>query len=148
MNELYAVREAGWNAVSVVSLWEYSRWAIRKTKVPTETFAMNNNFRAYYARIIAILHPQLNGFFEMRESNKPSRKDKGADVELGTKLASEVNGGDYARRLLWADGKSIEGGWRPTTQHEPKAVPRRERVRRKPPVSVGLEESKAERHGS
>jgi hypothetical protein len=69
------------------------------------------------------LHPELNGFFAMAKS--------AADADLGTMLEPGKNlEPGHARRLLWADGTPIERGWRPTIQHEPKPVQRRERVRR------------------
>jgi hypothetical protein len=132
VQELYDVQEMGWPAASVKSLWEYARWVLTKKKATGEPFAMNDVFQSYYARIIAILHPNLNGFFEMREPDKPERKERGPDAEMGTKL--EIAGErtrNYGRRLLWADGTRIENGWRPTTPHEPKPVSRRERVRRR-----------------
>ena len=137
VQELYDVQAMGWKAASVISLWEYARWVITKTKTRADPFAMNNNFRSYYARIIAILHPRLNGFFEMREPNKPGRKERSIDAEMGTKLESaKSREKDYSRRLLWADSTPIERGWRPTTPHVPKPVSRRERVLRKPPGSL------------
>jgi|ERR1700733_3457029 len=137
VDELREVKAMGWRAASVKSLWEYARWVLMKTRATGEPFAMNDVFQSYYARIIAILHPDLNGFFEMREPNNHTRKERGPDAELGTKLEpNKSRSRDYGRRLLWADGTVIENGWRPTTQHTPGPVSRRERVRRKPPVSV------------
>lgn len=130
VQELRDVREMGWRSASVKSLWEYCRWVLTKKKAAGEPFAMNDVFQSYYARFVAVLHPDLNGFFEMRESSKPERKERGPDAELGTKLEPEKSGEQYARRLLWADGTPIENGWRPATPHEPKPVSRRERVRR------------------
>jgi hypothetical protein len=131
VQELRDVREMGWPAASVKSLWEYSRWVLTKKKAVGEPFAMNDVYQSYYARIVTILHPDLNGFFEMREPVKPERKERGPDAELGTKLEpAKARNRDYGRRLLWADGTTIENGWRPTVKHEPKPVSRRERVRR------------------
>lgn len=125
VQELYDVRAMGWPGASVKSLWEYARWVLTKRKVAGEPFAMNDVFQSYYARIIAILHPDLNGFFEMREPNKPERAQRGPDAEMGTVLG-ERHGEDYGRRLSWADGTE----WQPSEPHVPKPVPRRERVRR------------------
>jgi hypothetical protein len=138
VTELYDVRAMGWRAASVKSIWEYARWVLTKERATGEPYEMNDVFQSYYARIIVILHPDLNGFFEMREPNKPERKERGPDAELGTKLEPVRVRKDYGRRLLWADGTSIslESGWQPTTPHIPKPVPRRERVRRKPAGSV------------
>jgi hypothetical protein len=131
VQELYDVREMGWPAASVKSLWEYARWVLTKKKAVGDPFAMNDIYQSYYARIVAILHPELNGFFEMREPVKPERKERGPDAELGTKLEpAKARNRDYGRRLLWADGTAIEDGWRPTLGHEPKPVSRRERVKR------------------
>ena len=136
VQELYDVRAMSWNGASVKSLWEYARWILMKKRTANEPFEMNDVFQSYYARIIVILHPDLNGFFEMREPRKPSRKERGPDAELGTKLAAEKAGiKDYGRRLLWSDGTPIENGWQPSTPHEPKPVRRRERVRRHEPLS-------------
>lgn len=137
VQELYDVRAMGWHAASVKSIWEYARWVLTKERATGEPYEMNDVFQSYYARIIVILHPDLNGFFEMREPNKPERKERGPDAELGTKLEPvRVRTKDYGRRLLWADGTAIENGWQPTTPHIPKPVARRERVRRKPAGSV------------
>jgi hypothetical protein len=85
---------------------------------------MSNNLFPHYERIIAILHPDLNGFFGMATSK--------ADTDLGTKLepGAKHQTPGYIRRLVWADGTAIESGWRPATPHEPKPVRRRERVTR------------------
>jgi hypothetical protein len=131
VRELYDVRSMGWPCASVKSIWEYARWVLTKKKATGEPFAMNDVFQSYYARIIAILHPSLNGFFEMREPNQPGRKERGPDAEMGTKLESaKSRTKDYGRRLQWADETAIESGWRPTIPHEPKPVHRRERVKR------------------
>jgi len=123
--ELREVRANGWTRASVGSLWHYGRWVLtQKHRAPGESFVMSNNLFPYFERIIAILHPDLNGFFEMGKSD--------ADVDLGTKLepSPKVRERGYIRRLVWSDGKAIEDGWRPSTPHEPKPVRRRERVKR------------------
>lgn len=124
VSEMRVDRENGWTRTSLGSLWHYSRWVLtRRNRVPGESFVMSNNLFPHYGRIIAILHPDLNGFFEMVKCK--------ADADLGTMLepgAKKPRG--YVRRLLWADGTPIERGWRPTIPHAPKQVSRRERVRR------------------
>jgi hypothetical protein len=121
VSEMRVDRENGWTRTSLGSLWHYARWVLaRKHKAPGERFVMSNNLFPHYGRIIVILHPDLNGFFAMAKSQ--------ADADLGTMLEPVKT--REMRRLLWADGKPIEQGWRPTTPHEPKPVPRRERVKR------------------
>jgi hypothetical protein len=142
VQELRELRESGWPKTSLGSLWHHARWVLtQKYRAPGETFVMSNNLFPHYERIIIILHPEFNGFYEMGRSK--------ADSDLGTRLEPVTKNPKrgYVRRLLWAEGTPIEHGWRPATPHEPKPVSRRERVRRKSPMSVGLE-SKVERHGS
>jgi hypothetical protein len=124
VSEMYVDKENGWTRTSLGSLWHYARWVLtRKHRAPGESFVMSNNLFPHYERIIAILHPYLNGFFAMARSK--------ADAELGTMLEpGKAARKGYIRRLVWADGTAIESGWRPTTPHEPKAVRRRERVAR------------------
>jgi hypothetical protein len=123
--ELWDARASGWGRASLGSLWHHARWVLtKKYRSPGEPFVMSNNYFPWYERIIVILHPDLNGFFEMAKSR--------ADADLGTKLESVPSNAKrgYIRRLLWADGSPIERGWRPASPHEPKVVNRRERVRR------------------
>jgi hypothetical protein len=125
VSEMRVDRANGWSRTSLGSLWHYGRWVLtRKHRAPGESFLMSNNLFPYYGRIIAILHPELNGFFGMAKSQ--------ADADFGTMLepgARHPKPG-YIRRLIWADGTPIEAGWRPATRHEPKPVRRRERVTR------------------
>jgi hypothetical protein len=126
VSEMRVDRENGWTRTSLGSLWHYARWVLtRKHRAPGESFVMSNNLFPHYERIIAILHPDLNGFFEMAKSK--------ADADLGTMLepVPKTKKRGYIRRLLWAPhGEVIEHGWQPTIRHEPKQVGRRERVRR------------------
>ncbi len=134
VQELHEVRESGWPKTSLGSLWHHARWVLtQKYRAPGETFVMSNNLFPHYERILIILHPEFNGFYAMGKSK--------ADDDLRTMLepVSKTAKPGHVRRLLWADGTPIENGWRPTTPHEPKPVPRRERVRRKPSASVGLD---------
>lgn len=125
VQELREVRESGWPKTSLGSLWHHARWVLtQKYRVPGESFVMSNNLFPHYERIIIILHPEFNGFYEMNRSK--------TDSDLGTRLepVAKNQRRGYVRRLLWTDGTAIEHGWRPTTPHEPKPVSRRERVRR------------------
>jgi hypothetical protein len=122
--ELRAVQKIGWTRASVGSLWHHARWVLTDNFfAPGESFLMDQNFSSYYARLVAILHPDLNGFFEMKASKR-------ADAGMGTMLepASKKQQPGYIRRLLWADGRAIELGWRPSVPHEPKPITRRKRV--------------------
>lgn len=124
VTEMRVDRENGWTRTSLGSLWHYARWVLtRKHHVPGESFVMSNNFFPWYGRIIAILHPDLNGFFEMARSK--------ADADLGTALESvKDRKPGHIRRLMWADGTPLTHGWQPTILHEPRPVNRRDRVHR------------------
>ena len=122
IQELRDVRASGWTRASLGSLWHHARWVLtQKYCLPGEAFAMSNNLFPHYGRIIVILFPEFNGFYEMVFCQ--------ADEDLGTVLEPEAQPG-RVRRLLWADGTEIERGWRPSKPHEPKPVSRRAPVRR------------------
>jgi hypothetical protein len=115
---LLAAREG----FSFASLWHYSRWKLKYSTGPSATYAMNDHLTPLYARAILILHPDLNGRAEMRGPGCI------ADKIFGTRLArwADKRPGDYSRRLEWADGISLENGWRPKLSH----VVKRRAIRR------------------
>jgi hypothetical protein len=82
-------------------------------------FKMNDNLNSYYGRAITILHLEFNGHAEFR-----SQYNSQVDAVFGTRIepVPKKRPKRYARRLQWADGRSIEQGWRPSTPHEPKPV--------------------------
>jgi hypothetical protein len=113
--EMRAERASGWKHGSLGSLWHHARWVLtRLDRASGESFTMSNNLFPTYGRIVVLLHPEINGFFSMKECQ--------ADIDLGTRVEEG--------RLVWSDGTAIENGWRPKTPHEPKPVRRRERVAR------------------
>ena len=123
VTELQTVQANGRTRTSLGSLWHYGRWVLEeKTCIPGETFVMSNNLFPWYGRIICILHPSLNGLFEMCKCK--------ADADLGTELESARPERGHARRLRWAGGVPLECGWQPATPHMPKPVRRRAPVRR------------------
>ncbi|GGG71896.1 hypothetical protein [Edaphobacter dinghuensis] len=103
--------EQGFEAFSYHSLWQYARWKLELKSGPADTYLMNDHTAPFYGRAIAILHPEFNGRAEVRGSV--------ADKVFGTELepAPKKRTKGYARRLRWADGKSLEQGWRPTQPH-------------------------------
>ncbi|MGC2476643.1 MAG: hypothetical protein WA485_20075 [Candidatus Sulfotelmatobacter sp.] len=111
--------EHGFSAFSYHSLWQYARWKLEMEKGPGDTFLMNDHAAPFYARAITILHPEFNGRAEFRKSK--------ADSIFGTRIepAPEKRPKNYARRLQWENGASIERGWRPTVPHTVHAVLRK-----------------------
>jgi hypothetical protein len=103
--------EHGFGAFSYHSLWEYARWKLEMEKGPGATFLMNDHAAPFYARAITVLHPEFNGRAEFRVCR--------ADKILGLRIepVPDKRPKNYARRLQWADGTTIENGWRPATPH-------------------------------
>lgn len=99
------------SAFSYHSLWQYARWKLEMEKGPGDTFLMNDHAAPFYARAVTILHPEFNGRCEFRVSK--------ADGIFGTEIEPipDERPKNYARRLQWADGTTIERGWRPTILH-------------------------------
>ncbi len=59
-------RATGRDRWSINGMFEVFRWQRARMVPDSEEFKMNNNFRAYYARIL-MLEPDLKGMFEIRE---------------------------------------------------------------------------------
>lgn len=59
-------KRAGAGQYGMKALFEVLRWSRLMEKRPGEEFRLNNNYTAYYARLIMALHPDLSGFFETR----------------------------------------------------------------------------------
>lgn len=67
-------RSRGVTRWGIGRLFEKLRWD-HAIATRGETFALNNNYRAFYVRLILARRPDLEGFFEMRASM--------ADSDLG-----------------------------------------------------------------
>ena len=107
IDEIDLVVRAGHRAFSFPSLCHYARWKLIMRKEPGATFVFNDHVAQFYGRIIVILRPDTNGLCEFRKSR--------ADEILGLEFAPhEGKNKRYGRRLRWADGTSLEHGWRPT----------------------------------
>ncbi len=52
---------------SINALFERVRWDFGTTIQPTDGFKLNNNHRAFYARLIETREPDLAGFFRLRQ---------------------------------------------------------------------------------
>jgi len=62
-----AAVNAGATHVGIGMLYERLRW-YTKIEARQDTFKVNNNYRAFYARKIMAEHPRLAGIFETRAS--------------------------------------------------------------------------------
>ena len=60
----------GQERYGIAALFEVMRWErMLQTKHNASDFKLNNNHRAYYARLIMNSNPDLAGFFEVRRQN-------------------------------------------------------------------------------
>tara|TARA_R100000458_G_scaffold52597_1_gene54244 strand:+ start:6775 stop:7071 length:297 start_codon:yes stop_codon:yes gene_type:complete len=60
------VREKGFERYGVATVWERMRW-YSDIDVSGDLFKLNNNYKAYYARLY-MKHYHLDKFFELRTS--------------------------------------------------------------------------------
>lgn len=77
----FKLKNRGVQRWGVKALWEVLRYELAlNTNEPVGTFRLNNNFTAYYARLLMERNPEdLAGFFETRERHRPLDS-----VDLGT----------------------------------------------------------------
>jgi len=70
----FRLRNRGVQRWGVKALWEVLRYELAlNTNEPVGTFRLNNNFTAYYARLLMERNPEdLGGFFETRERHQSS----------------------------------------------------------------------------
>ena len=109
IEEIETKAQHGQKVFSVLSLWHYFRWKVVMSK-GAATFKMNDRLAAYYGRAILIIRPDFNGWTEVRRNRV--NEVFGLDLEKGKKRPEF-----YARRVVWAGGKALEDGWRPTLPH-------------------------------
>lgn len=62
------VKSKGRNKYSINGLFEVLRWEQALTTTGSK-FKLNNNFRAWYARMLEQNVPELSNFFELRKIN-------------------------------------------------------------------------------
>lgn len=72
-------------------VWENIRWKMQIAERSDDGFVMNNNHAPYYARLLMLRHPELDGYFERRDSR--------FDVDDAT-LLNEANAIDQAREIF------------------------------------------------
>ena len=60
------LKARGRERYGIKSLFEALRWH-KAMQTSDEEFKLNNNFTAFYARLLMAQEPELDGFFEVRE---------------------------------------------------------------------------------
>lgn len=53
-------------------LYERARWEVAVTTTTSDDYTLNNNFTAFYARLIMECEPDLAGVFKLRRQKTPS----------------------------------------------------------------------------
>lgn len=62
-----AVAQSGHRHYGIGAIWERARWHLSIDTHDPTGLKLNNNHRAYYARFIALLHPDLADLFATRQ---------------------------------------------------------------------------------
>lgn len=66
--------ERGRNRIGIATLFEVLRWNFYlRTNDPESEFKLNNDYRAFYARLLMDRHPEWGQIFELRTQHSPSR---------------------------------------------------------------------------
>ncbi len=63
----FGLLDRGRSRYGISGLFEVLRWKRAMFTVADPDFKLNNNFRAFYARLLMASEPRLAGFFEVRK---------------------------------------------------------------------------------
>lgn len=66
------LRQRGYERFGIATVYEVCRWRSMIHAAPGESFKLNNNYRAYYARLIMETERDLAGVFNTRVLTVPS----------------------------------------------------------------------------
>ena len=65
--------ERGRQRIGIGMLFEVLRWNFYLRADPEEDFKLDNNYRAFYSRLLMERHPEWGQIFELRIQHAPSR---------------------------------------------------------------------------
>ena len=67
----FLLQQRGWKRYSIKGIWEVMRFDFAMSwGRPSGGFKLNNNYTAYYARLLMEREPELEGFFETRGNGR------------------------------------------------------------------------------
>jgi len=66
----FILKDRGHRKIGIAMLFEQLRWLYAMETTDMGGFKLNNNYRAFYARMLMERNPALNGFFEIREQTR------------------------------------------------------------------------------
>lgn len=69
----YQMKGAGWKRGSIGLIFERIRW-LHAVRTFGSKYKLNNNYRAYYARLAMAVDPSLEGWFSVRR--QPAEQDE------------------------------------------------------------------------
>ena len=72
-------QQAGHKRYGMKSLFEVMRWKMT-VETSGDSFKLNNNYTAFYARKVMAEYPELDGFFALREQ-KPSTQTEWCGID-------------------------------------------------------------------
>jgi hypothetical protein len=75
------VRAAGQHRWGMKSLFEVLRWQVALKTQSGDGFKLNNNYTAYYSRLIEKTDPRFVGFFDERKSEADEMFDYGEQLK-------------------------------------------------------------------
>lgn len=91
---------AGRGNYSSNAIFERIRWQIDVDLVIAEEIKLNNNFRAYYARLFHVAHPEHDGFFRNRKRTSEQQDASDHDRQEFVGPPPGMEDADLARKLL------------------------------------------------
>lgn len=59
-------KNAGHEKIGIAMLYEVMRWTAGLKSKDLDGFTLNNNYKAYYARMLMFNEPELRGMFDLR----------------------------------------------------------------------------------
>jgi hypothetical protein len=86
--------QQGWNKGSINLIFERVRW-IYAIQTQGDKYKLNNNHRAFYARLLMMLNSKLEGFFSIRHQN--SERDVFQNLRLERMCEQERNRREWSR---------------------------------------------------
>ena len=85
------MRAAGWERGSIGLIFERIRW-LHAVRTRGSKYKLNNNFRAYYARLAMAVDPSLDGWFKLRrQPAEDGEWDPAPMAELWGRTSWEVS---------------------------------------------------------
>ena len=70
----------------IKSLYEVARWKLKRLQTAGDPVKLSNSYTGFYARLIMLLVPELEGFFDLRPMRQESRLQDVLSPQLAARL--------------------------------------------------------------